>query len=113
MSVKAMVGAKGDLKLDSEWDREPVRSFQDGGDKIIFAHPHQDPGSAVLNVLQSLHALARDPDEECITIFQPGGDKGVDKLLCICQGERLAMFDRVGRSLAMHKCDAPHPQSAS
>ena len=40
MSVKALVGEEGDLILDSEWDREPVKSFQDGGDMIVFAHPH-------------------------------------------------------------------------
>ena len=49
---------------------EPVEGFQDWG----------DPGSAVLDVLQSLNALARDPDE-CIAVVQPGGDKGVDGLL--------------------------------
>ena len=59
---------------------EPVEGFQDWGDVIIFVHPHQDPGSAVLDVLQSLNALARDPDE-CIAVVQPGGDKGVDGLL--------------------------------
>ncbi|XP_049431857.1 protein starmaker-like [Epinephelus fuscoguttatus] len=52
-----------------------------------FSHPHQDPSSVVLDVLELLNALARDPDEECIAIFQPGGDKGVDQLFCICQTE--------------------------
>ena len=96
--MKALVGEEGDLVLGSEWDREPVKSFQDGGNVIIFAHPYQYPGSAVLNVLQSLHALARDPDEECITIVQPGGDKGVDKLLSICQGECWTEFGDVRQS---------------
>ncbi|XP_034025504.1 trichohyalin-like [Thalassophryne amazonica] len=59
MSIKALVGEDGDLILKSEWDREPVERFEDG-----------------------------DPDEECITIIQPGGDKGVDELLCISQGMR-------------------------
>ena len=52
-----------------------------GVDVFIFAHPHQDPGSAVLYVLELLDALARDPDEECIAVIQPGGDKGVDEPL--------------------------------
>ncbi|CAL8388452.1 unnamed protein product [Boreogadus saida] len=28
----------------------------------------------------------RDPNEECIAVVQPGGDKGMDELLCISQG---------------------------
>ena len=40
--MKALVGEEGDLILDSEWDREPGKNFQDGGDMIVFAHPHQD-----------------------------------------------------------------------
>ena len=47
---------------------------------VIFAHPHQDPSSAVLDVLELLDAFVRDPDEECIAVVQPGGDKGVDQL---------------------------------
>ena len=61
----------------------------------MFAHPHQDPGSGVLDVLESLDAFARDPDEECVTVVQPGGDKGVDELLCICQGECWTEFSDV------------------
>ena len=53
----------------------------------VIAHPHQDPGSTVLYVLELLDALARDPDEECIAVIQPGGDKGVDEPLFICLGE--------------------------
>ena len=87
MSVDALVGEEGDLELNSECDREPVKGFEDGGDVFIFAHPHQDPGSAVLYVLELLDALARDPDEECIAVIRPGGDKGVDEPLCICLGE--------------------------
>ena len=54
---------------------------------VVFSHPHQDPSSAVLNVLEPLEALTRDPDEECIAIVQPGGDEGVDEFLSIWQGE--------------------------
>ena len=61
---------------------------------FIFAQPHQDPGSAVLYVLELLDALARDPDE-CIAVIQPGGDKGVDELLCICLGECRPEFGNV------------------
>ena len=62
---------------------------------VVFAHPHQDPGSTVLDVLQSLDVLARDPNEECITVVQSGGDEGVDELLCICQDECWTEFGDV------------------
>ena len=59
---------------------------------VKFTHPHQDPGSTVLNVLEPLEAPARNPDEECVAIVEPGGDKGVDKLLCSMEGEGGAEF---------------------
>ena len=64
-----------------------MERFEDGCDVVVLPHPHQDPGSTVLNVLQLLDVLAWDPDEECVAVVQPGGDKGVDELLCICQVE--------------------------
>jgi hypothetical protein len=94
MSMDALVGGGGGLVFNSECDREPVKGFEDGGDVFIFAQPHQDPGSAVLYVLELLDALARDPDE-CIAVIQPGGDKGVDELLRICQGECRPGFGNV------------------
>ena len=81
MSVDALVGEEGDLVFYSECDRETLKGFEDGGDGFIFAHPHQDPGSAVLHVLELLDSLARDPNEECIAVIQPAGDKGVDEPL--------------------------------
>lgn len=50
---------------------------------VVFAHPQQDPSSAVLDVLQFLKAFLR----ECIAVVQPGGDKSVDKLFRICRSE--------------------------
>ncbi|XP_068160690.1 nucleoporin p58/p45-like [Antennarius striatus] len=47
----------------------------------------RDPSSAVLYVLELVNALARDPDEERITIIQPGGDKGVYQFFSIGQRE--------------------------
>ena len=38
-------------------------------------------------ILELLKALARDPDEKFIAIVEPGGDKGVDKLFSILQGQ--------------------------
>lgn len=52
--------------------------MEDGGDVLMFAHSHQDPSCRVLNVLQPLQALARDPNEKCIAVVQSGGDKGMD-----------------------------------
>lgn len=45
---------------------------------FIFAHPHQGPYSTVLDSSELLKVLAGDPDEKCVTIVQPGGDKGVE-----------------------------------
>lgn len=45
---------------------------------VILPHPHQDPGSTVQDVLQLLDVLVRGPDDECVEIVQPGGDKSVD-----------------------------------
>ena len=42
MSVNARVGEEGDLVLSSNPNPNPVKRFQDGGDVIILAHPHQD-----------------------------------------------------------------------
>ena len=62
---------------------------------VIFAHPHQDPSSAVLYVLELPDAFVRDPDEECIAVVQPGGDKGVDQLFGVGQSECGAEFGDV------------------
>ena len=42
-----------------------------GCDVFEFPHSHQDPSCAVLNDLELLEALARDPDEKCITVVEP------------------------------------------
>ena len=46
---------------------------------FTLSHSHQDPGSAVLNILELFEALARDPDEKCVAVIQPGGDGGMDE----------------------------------
>ena len=77
--MEALVGQKGDLEFDPVLDRKPVGGFQDGCDVVVLPHPHQYPGSTVLDVLQPLDVPAGDPDEECVAVVQPGGDKGVEK----------------------------------
>lgn len=76
--MQTVMGVKEDFKLSAEVDGEPVQGVNDGGDVPMFTYPHQDPGSAVLNILEPLKALFRDPNAECITIVQPG-DKGMDE----------------------------------
>lgn len=95
MSVNTLMGEEGNVILNSQCDREPVKRFQDGGDVFMLAHPHQDSGSAILDVLKSLDAFARDPDEECITVVQPGRNKGMDELLCILHAECWTEFGNV------------------
>ena len=86
------MGQKGNFEFNPVLDRKPVEGFQDGCDVVVLPHPHQDPGSTVLNVLQLLDVLTWDPNEECVAVVQPGGDKGVDKFLCIRDSEYGAKF---------------------
>ena len=67
-TIETVMGQQGDLVLNLEFYRKPVEVFQDGCDMVEFSHSHQDPSSAVLDVLQPLDVLARDPDEKCITV---------------------------------------------
>ena len=41
-------------------------------------------------MLQSLQALARGTNEQCIAVVQSGGDKGVDQLFSIWESESRA-----------------------
>lgn len=45
--------------------------WRDGVDVMAFPHSHQDPGSAVLDVLELLETPAWVPDEECVEVVQP------------------------------------------
>ena len=45
-----------------------MEGSEDGCDVVKFPHSHQDPRSAVLDVLQPLDVLAGDPDEKCVTV---------------------------------------------
>lgn len=93
--MDALVSEEDDFILDTGLDREPVEGFEGWGDVFMFAHPHQNSGSTVLDVLQFLNVSARYSDEERIAIIQSGGDKGVDELLCILQGQGRAEFGDV------------------
>ena len=86
MSIEAFVGEQQNFIVDPEWDSEPVQWVEDGGYVLVFSDSHQDPGSAVLNVLQLLDVLARNPGEESVAVVQSRGDEGKDKLLSISQG---------------------------
>lgn len=59
----------------------------------MVAFPHS--GSSVLDVLNLLETPARDPDEECIAVNQPRGDKVIDKLFCIRLSEGGTEFGNV------------------
>ena len=67
----ALVGEEADFVLDPGGDGQPVQGVEYGCDVFIFPHSHQDPSSAVLDVLELLDALARDPDEKCVTVVKP------------------------------------------
>lgn len=94
-SVQTVMGVQEDFKLNAKVEEEPVQAVKDGSGVLMFTHLHQDPGSAVLNILEPLKALVRDPDEECVTIIQPEGDKGMDEPLSSRKGERWPKFGDV------------------
>lgn len=96
--MKTVVGGQEDFALYTEVNRKPVQRAEDGGDMFMFPHPHQDHGSAVLHILELLKAPARDPDEECVTVIQPGGDKGVDEFLASGEEEGWAQFRNIAKT---------------
>lgn len=65
------------------------------GDVVVFTPPLQDEGNTVLEVLKLLQAPPWDPDEESITLIQPGDDKGLDQLFSITEGKGGAKFGNV------------------
>lgn len=76
-------------------DGQPVKGLEDECIMIMFTPPRQDPGSAVLNVLELLEAPARSSNKEGITVVQPGRDKGMDQLLSITEREGRAEFGNI------------------
>ncbi|XP_056468125.1 uncharacterized protein LOC130406521 [Gadus chalcogrammus] len=61
------------------------------------------------NFLSLIHAHCRDPNEECIAVVQPGGDKGMNELLCISQGGwnnnlTAGEFQGIFHKLIMYRC---------
>lgn len=93
--MQTMMGVKEDFKLNAEVDGEPEQGVMDGSDMLMFMRPHQDPGSPVLNISEPLKALARDSNEECFTVVQPGGDKGMGEPLSSRRGERWPEFSDI------------------
>ena len=71
VAVDALVGEEADLEFNPGGDGEPVKGVEYGCDVVVFPHSHQDPGSTVLDVLQSLDAFARGPDEKCVAVVKP------------------------------------------
>ena len=49
MTVEGSMGKNQYLELDSEMNREPVQSCQDGGDVTGFVCPGEQSGGGVLN----------------------------------------------------------------
>lgn len=60
--MQTLMGVQEDFMLNTEVDRDNT---------FMLTHPHQDPDSAALDILELLEALIRDPDEECIAVVQP------------------------------------------
>lgn len=68
VTVQAVMGVEEEFVFNTEVNGEPVKIAEDGRDVIVFPHPHQDPGSAVLYILELFDAPARNPNEECVTV---------------------------------------------
>lgn len=75
------MGVKEDFEFNWTVDQEPVQGVMDWGDEIVFMHPRQDPGRAILHVLELFKALYMNLDKECFSVVVPGRDKGMDELL--------------------------------
>lgn len=45
-----------------------MQGFEDGCDVFMFMLSHQDPGSSVLYLLELFNTLARDSDDNCVTV---------------------------------------------
>lgn len=43
--MQTVMGVQEDIILYSVVNRDPVQSVEDGGDVLVFSHPHQDPGT--------------------------------------------------------------------
>ena len=69
--------------------------MENGCDVVVFLHSHLDPYCTVLNILQSLQAFVRYPNENSITVIQSGGDKGVDPIFGISLGESGTEFGNI------------------
>lgn len=60
-----------------------LRVSKEGADEgfvLIYTDSHQDSCSAVLDILQLLQVLARNPCAETIPVVQSRGGKGMDEL---------------------------------
>ena len=71
---------------------------------VVLPHLHQDTASTVLDVLSPLNVLAGDPDEECIAVVEPGGDKGVDKSFHVRESDCGAKFGNVPKKEVLQIC---------
>lgn len=90
--MEALVGQQADFEINPVLYKKPVGGSKDGCDVAIFSHPHQDSGSTVMDVLQLLDVFAGDPNEECVTVVQHGGDKGMDRFFSIRERKCRAEF---------------------
>lgn len=70
-AVQTVMGVEEEIVFNAEVNSKPVKCSKDGGDVLVFPHPHRDPCSAVLDILEPLEAPDADPNEECLIVIQP------------------------------------------
>lgn len=71
---------------------------------VIFPNIYQDPSGTVLDLLQPLKTLSRDPDEKCIAVIELGRDKGMGQFSCI---RKRVCETKLGNISEVEKGDLP------
>ncbi len=69
-----------DFILNAKVGMKAVTPVKNGCDVFTSPHPNQDPDSTAQTYWSFWRLL---PDKECVTVNQPGRDKGEDKLFCV------------------------------
>ena len=79
--VLTLVGEKEEFVVDAEPNRKPVQLFKGGGDVLPGLCVGENPGSPVLDILESLEVLCWDPKKYSIAIVQPGSNISMNEFL--------------------------------
>lgn len=82
LTVQIVMGLMEGFEFNAEVNSASAM-LEGWGGMFRFMYPYQDPGSAVLNILEHLEALDKDPNKECITVVQHGGEKAWPSFIAV------------------------------